>query len=360
MYNRRSWIRYPAALPSASSAASRSFVIAASCWQTASPSSLGGRAFDMLLALIDAPGAVLTKDELMGRVWPGRVVEENSLQAQVSALRKALGADRDLIRTVAGRGYQFTGEMRMRGVTASPRRASNLPEPISELIGRETAMAEVSDLMMAHRLVTLAGIGGIGKTRLGLEVARQLLPRFSDGVWIAELGPLSDPELVPVTVATALGLSLAAGSVSPQSIAAALGSKRVLLVVDNCEHVIEEAARMAEALLRASPASRVLATSREPLRAEGEHGYQIPPLDVPAEDNLDMKDVLEHGAVKLFIARAHAADPRYVPDIRLAAVKAGICRHLDGIPLAIELAATRVASFGVEGVAARLEAGLDS
>ena len=319
------------------------------------PIELGGRAFEVLLALIDAPGAVLTKDELMGRVWPGRVVEENSLQAQVSALRKALGADRDLIRTVAGRGYQFTGEMPMRGVTASPRRASNLPESISELIGRETAMAEVSDLMTAHRLVTLAGIGGIGKTRLGLEVARQLLPRFSDGVWIAELGPLSDPELVPVTVATALGLSLAAGSISPQSIAAALGSKRVLLVLDNCEHVIEETARMAEALLRASPASRVLATSREPLRAEGEHVYQIPPLDVPAEDNLDMKDVLEHGAVKLFIARAHAADPRYVPDIRLAAVKAGICRHLDGIPLAIELAATRVASFGVEGVAARLE-----
>lgn len=186
------------------------------------PIELGGRAFEVLLALIDAPGAVLTKDELMGRVWPGRVVEENSLQAQVSALRKALGADRDLIRTVAGRGYQFTGETPMRGVTASPRRASNLPEPISELIGRETAMAEVSDLMTAHRLVTLAGIGGIGKTRLGLEVARQLLPRFSDGVWIAELGPLSDPELVPVTVATALGLSLAAGSISPPSIAAAL------------------------------------------------------------------------------------------------------------------------------------------
>ena len=256
------------------------------------PMQLGGRAFDVLLALIDAPGAVLTKDELMGHVWPGRVVEENSLQAQVSALRKALGADRNLIRTVAGRGYQVTGEMPLRGVTASPRRASNLPEPISELIGRETAMAEVSDLMMAHRLVTLAGIGGIGKTRLGLEVARQLLPRFSDGVSIAELGPLSDPELVPVTVATALGLSLAAGAISPQSIAAALGSKRVLLVLDNCEHVIEEAARMAEALFRGSPASRVLATSREPLRAEGEQVYQIPPLDVPAEDNLDMKDIL--------------------------------------------------------------------
>ena len=144
------------------------------------PIELGGRAFDVLLALIDSPGAVLTKDELMGRVWPGRVVEENSLQAQVSALRKALGGDRDLIRTVAGRGYQFTGEMPMRGVTTSPRRASNLPEPISELIGRETAMAEVSDLMMAHRLVTLAGIGGIKQDTVGAGVAWQLLPRFSD------------------------------------------------------------------------------------------------------------------------------------------------------------------------------------
>jgi predicted ATPase/DNA-binding winged helix-turn-helix (wHTH) protein len=319
------------------------------------PVELGGRAFDMLAALIEAGGAVLEKDELMSRVWPGRIVEENSLQAQISALRKALGVDRDLIRTVAGRGYQFTGEMRVLGVAGVPRRASNLPEPVSELIGRETAVSEVLDLVAAHRLVTLTGVGGIGKTRLGLEVARHLVPRFSDGVWFAEIGPLSDPELAPATVAVAAGLTLEQGTASADRVAAALGTRHLLLVLDNCEHVIEAAARMAEALLHASSVSCVLATSREPLRAEGEYVYRVPPLDVPAEDNLDMEDVLRHSAVRLFIARARAAEPQYVPDIRLAAAKASICRHLDGIPLAIELAAMRVASFGVEGVVARLD-----
>jgi predicted ATPase/DNA-binding winged helix-turn-helix (wHTH) protein len=319
------------------------------------PVELGGRAFDMLAALIEAGGAVLEKDELMSRVWPGRIVEENSLQAQVSGLRKALGADRGLIRTVAGRGYQFTGEIRLSGIDAPPRRASNLPESVSELIGRETAVAEVMELMMTHRLVTLTGVGGIGKTRLGLEVARRLLPRFPDGVWVAEFGPLSDPELVPVTIAVAASLTLEQGTASPDRVATALGTKHLLLVLDNCEHVVEEAARMAEALLHASPVSCVLATSREPLRAEGEYVYRVPPLDVPAEDNLDMEDVLRHSAVRLFVARARAAEPQYVPDIRLAAAKAEICRHLDGIPLAIELAAARVASFGVEGVVARLD-----
>ena len=319
------------------------------------PVELGGRAFDMLATLLEAGGAVLDKDELMSRVWPGRIIEENTLQAQVSALRRALGADRGLIRTVAGRGYQFAGEIRLPPSEAPSHRASNLPESVSELIGRETAVAEVMELMRAHRLVTLTGVGGIGKTRLGLEVARQLLPGFSDGVWLAEIGPLSDSELVPVNVAVAAGLKLEQGAASTDRVAAALRTKNLLLVLDNCEHVIGEAARMAEALLHAGSSSRVLATSREPLRAEGECVYRVLPLDVPSKDNLDMKDVLQHSAVRLFIARARAAEPQYVPDIRLAAVKADICRHLDGIPLAIELAATRVASFGVEGVAAGLD-----
>jgi predicted ATPase len=320
------------------------------------PIELGGRAFDTLVALIDAHGTVLNKDKLMSRVWPGRVVEENSLQAQISMLRRVLGPDRDLIRTVAGRGYQFTGAIRGASVVPTALHpVTNFPERLSELIGREAALGEVAELVTTHRLVTLAGVGGIGKTQLGLEVARHLLPRFPDGVWLAELGPLSDPELVPINVATALGLTLAAGTVSPERVAVALGTKQVLLVLDNCEHVIEAATRMAEALLRASPVSCVIATSREPLRAEGEYVYRVPPLDVPAENNLDMKDVLRHGAVKLFVARAHAAEPRFMPDIRLASAVAGICRRLDGIPLALELAAARVASFGVEGIASRLD-----
>src|SRR5881296_825864 len=322
------------------------------------PVTLGGRAFDTLLALIDAGGSVIDKDLLMRRVWPDRIVEENNLQAQISSLRKAFGPDRDLIRTVAGRGYQFTGEIRGTTATAaaatlSP--ATNLPETVSELIGREAELRDAMDLVAKHRLVTLVGAGGVGKTRLGLEVARHLLPRFPDGVFVAELGPLSSAELVPATVASALGITHVADTVSREGVARAVGTRKLLLVIDNCEHVIQAAAGMAEALLRASPGVSLVATSREPLRVSGEYVYRVPPLDVPAEDNQDTEDVFRHGAIRLFVSRAHAAEPRYVAEGRVAAATAAICRRLDGIPLAIELAATRVAGFGVDGVAARLD-----
>ena len=322
------------------------------------PVELGGRAFDTLMALVDARGTVLGKDELLSRVWPGQVVEENNLPAQISVLRKVFGADRHLIRTVAGRGYQFTGEIRVTAATAAcspPTRITNLPEAASELIGREAELGEVTALATEHRLVSLVGAGGIGKTRLGLEVARHLLPRFPDGVFAAELGPLSSPELVPAAVASALGLTHVGGTVSRESVAGAVGTKKLLLVIDNCEHVIEAAAGMAVALLRASPGASLLATSREPLRVSGEYVSRVPPLDVPAEDSKDMEDVFKYGAVRLFVSRAHAAEPRYVAEGRVAAATAVICRHLDGIPLAIELAATRIAAFGVDGVAARLD-----
>jgi DNA-binding winged helix-turn-helix (wHTH) protein len=175
------------------------------------PIRLGGRAFDVLMALIEGQGAVVSKDALMERVWSNRIVEESSLQVQISALRNAFGADRDLIRTISGRGYQFTGEIRtiaaspdtqavartLVPVSAPPRPPTNLPEPVSELIGRDVEFKEILGLTAGHRLVTLTGAGGIGKTRLGLEVARRLLPKFADGVWPIELAPLSDPDLVP-------------------------------------------------------------------------------------------------------------------------------------------------------------------
>ncbi len=250
------------------------------------------------------------------------------------------------------------------------RALTNLPAPGSELIGREVELFEASTLVTAHRFVTLVGAGGIGKTRLGLEVARHLRPNFADGVWVAELGPLSDPDLVPVTVATALGLEIAGGAVTPERVASELGAKQLLLVLDNCEHVIDAAAsmaddncehvidaaaRMAETLLRANPTAHLMATSREPLRAADECLYRVPPLAVPAEDTEDNEDLLRYGAVRLFVARVRATEPHFAPDQRIAPAIAAICRRLDGIALAIELAAARAAALGVEVVAAHLD-----
>src|SRR5260221_7784043 len=333
------------------------------------PLDLGGRAFDVLMVLIEASGAVVSKDALMDRVWLDRLVEENSMQAQISALRRAFAADRNLIRTIAGRGYQFTGEIRTVSASLDPRPAgtaaasistsartpTNLPEPVSELIGRDAELDEILDISAAHRLLTLTGAGGIGKTRLGFAAARRLLPRFADGVWAVELASLSDPELVPVTLATALGLELASGTASPLSVANALRSKQLLLVLDNCEHVLDAAATMAEALLRANSAARVFATSREPLRIEGEWVYPVPPLAVSAEGSPGGEDPLRYGAVRLFVERVRAAAPHFLADACDVAVIAGICRRLDGIPLAIELAAARAAALGVDGLAAQLD-----
>ena len=329
------------------------------------PMELGGRAFDILVVLIEAHGAVVSKDELMRRVWPGRIVEDNNLHAQIKALRRAF-SDHDLIRTVVGRGYQFRAEVRPRlgnhieraqaGSNVSvPRAPTNLPAQTSDVIGREVEIAEVIGLLTDHRFVTLTGTGGIGKTRLALEVARHLLPGVTDGVWIAELGSLSDPQLVPVTVAAALGLELVAGVVSAEGIAAALGSKHMMLVLDNCEHVIDAAARMVEALLHANPTARVIATSREPLRAESEHLYRVPPLAVPADDTQTLEDVLQQGAVALFVTRVQATNPHFILDRQSATAMTAICRRLDGIPLAIELAAARASTLGVQELASRLD-----
>jgi predicted ATPase/DNA-binding winged helix-turn-helix (wHTH) protein len=330
------------------------------------PIRLGGRAFDILMALIEARGAVVTKGALMGRVWPGRVIEENNLQSHISALRAALGPDRDLIRTVSGRGYQFIGEVRALSEAGDERASlgpeeaesgalppTNIPGPVSELIGRDDELAEVVNLMGAHRLVTLTGAGGIGKTRLAVALARELRPHFADGVWLAQFSPLADPKLVPAAVAAPVGLELG-GEASVQSVAQGLAGRRLLLVLDTCEHVIEIAASMAEAALGAGSELRILATSRELLKAEGEWVYPVSPLAVPTAD-VEQGDFFEYGAIRLFLERARAADPRFAPDQSLVELIAAICRRLDGIPLAIELAAARASALGVEGLAARLD-----
>jgi predicted ATPase/DNA-binding winged helix-turn-helix (wHTH) protein len=328
------------------------------------PIRLGGRAFDVLIALIEARGSVVRKDALMAWAWPDQVVEENNLEVQISALRAAFGAERALIRTVSRRGYQFTGEIRFPAevketlVNAGPEAAAsatNLPQPVSKLIGRDDSLAGILRLAAAQRFVTLTGPGGIGKTCLALAAAHQLLPRFDGGVWLAELASLSDPDLVPAAVAAAIGLELAAGAVTAERVANALNGKALLLVLDNCEHLIDAAAMMAEALLRANRKGRIIATSREALRAEGEQVYPVPPLAVPKANVDDKTNLLEYGAVRLFVERMRAAEPHFAPDGAPLVTLAAICRRLDGIPLAIELAAARAATLGIEELAVRLD-----
>jgi predicted ATPase/DNA-binding winged helix-turn-helix (wHTH) protein len=331
---------------------------------------LGGRAFDILLALIEAHGTVVSRETLMERVWSGHFVEENSVQRQLSALRDALGNDRDLIQTVAGRGYQFTGEIRFGPASPSvavaepqsssmtERRAqpaTNLHKPVADLIARHRELAEVTSLVSQHRLLTLAGPGGIGKTRLALDLAWDLLAKFAGGVWFIDLAPLTDSGLVASTVGVTLNLQLDTGTTSPEKVAAALQNRELLIVLDNCEHVIEAAAGMAEALLRTNSLARVLATSREPLKAEGEYVYRVGGLEVPSLDDVEVDDVLRHGAVKLFVNRMHGTAPYGPIDVQTGRRIAEICRRLDGIPLAIELAAARASSLGVETLRALLD-----
>jgi predicted ATPase/DNA-binding winged helix-turn-helix (wHTH) protein len=328
------------------------------------PVRLGARAFDVLMALVEARGAAVGKDALAARVWPGQIVLDTALQSQISALRTALGADRDLIRTVSGRGYQFVGDIRSdpaaepatHGAAATPppeasMPPTNLPGQISELIGRDKELDDVEALVASHRLVTLTGAGGIGKTRLALAAARRLMAKFPDGVWVVELSPLSDAGLVPATIAMAVGMD--PGIAARQHVVRALAARPLLLVLDTCEHVIGAVAAMAEELLRAGAAAHIIATSREPLRAEGEWIYPVPILAVPPEE-AHADDLPRYGAVRLFVERARAAAPHFAPDARDMAAVAAICRRLDGIPLAIELAAAGTAMFGVKQLVAHL------
>ncbi|HUR02625.1 MAG TPA: BTAD domain-containing putative transcriptional regulator [Nonomuraea sp.] len=243
------------------------------------------------------------------------------------------------------------------GPAARP--ATNLPASLSDLIGRDGALAEVRTLLEHGRLVTLTGSGGVGKTRLALETATRLADTYADGAWLVELAPLDrsvgvDERVVAETVAAALDIREDAGGTPlADRLAGALRSRQLLLVLDNCEHVIEQVAELAGRLLRAAPGLRVLATSREPLAVVGEVLWSVPPLDVPA--GTDPGEVARADAVRLFVARAAASAPGFTLDAGNAGAVAQLCRRLDGIPLALELAATRVRALGVQGVVARLD-----
>jgi predicted ATPase/DNA-binding winged helix-turn-helix (wHTH) protein len=324
---------------------------------------VGGRAFEIIEVLAQSAGELVSKDELMDRIWPGAIIMENTLHVHAAAVRKALGPHRGLLKTVSGRGYRLLGDWSIRrqdaatppvGLqkirTSGEVPGSNFPLTVTRLVGRSAAVQRVQDLVSAYRVVTLTGPGGIGKTSLALKVGRRILGEFGDGGWLIELASLSDPELVPSTVGSTLGLKFS-GEISAESVARAVGGANLLLVLDNCEHVVGAVATMAEMFVRLCPRTTILATSREVLRIEGEHVYRVPPLDVPALGQETPADMLSHSAVELFIARTTAMDADRAPRDEDLALVGAICRRLDGIPLAIEFAAASAATLGIAQVA---------
>ena len=326
---------------------------------------IGSRAFEILERLASSAGHLVTKDDLIGSVWSGLSVEENTLQVHISAVRKALGKDRDLLKTVSGRGYTLAGAWQSgqpERFAASPVSvptdsvfATNLPNTHAPLIGREDCLNELVDVLSAFRTVTLVGPGGIGKTKLAVELAHRVASSFGESVALVEFATLQDPALATSATARALRLALNDKEVSAAGVAQAIGSRHLLLVLDNCEHVIDVAAQIASAALRYCPNVTVLATSREALRIEGEYVAAIPPLSVPRPDVCEPDLLLQESAVQLFVARTRALRTSFAPDAGDLAKIAAICRRLDGIPLALEFAAARAANLGVDTVLLRLD-----
>jgi predicted ATPase len=329
------------------------------------PVQVGARAFDLLVALEERSDRVVTKNELLDLVWPNLVVEENNLQVQISALRKLLGPR--AITTIPGRGYRFTAEPAV-PLPAAPLRGGaaddegegagshlpggNLPDHVPPLYGRDPAVDAVRALLQSGRLVTITGSSGIGKTRLAMKVAHQLRGAYPGGVWMVELASLSDGAQVAPAVAQLLDVRLAGRRSPVEELAAALRNQSLVLLLDNCEHLVEPVSRLAFQLLAGAPEVRMLATSQELLRINEERVYKLPPLAVPAED--DRSEPTSFGAVKLFLERVQALDRNFALDARNTPAVVDICRQLDGIPLAIELAAARVPGLGAQALQQRL------
>lgn len=313
-------------------------------WRRGRLVALSPRAFSLLCFFASHPRRLLAKDEILDAVWPGLHVTEGVLKTAVQKLREALGDDVSspwLIATVPRKGYRFL---------PAPRTA-DLPSPLTSFVGREQELDTVAASVRRGGLVTLTGAGGSGKTRLALEVARTVVGDFVAGdfervAWV-ELAAAREPELVPHLVAAELGVREHAGLDLTDALGAACRATRALVVLDNCEHLVAAAAELAAKLLAAAPAAAVLATSREPLAVAGEQVVALAPLAGPA-------------AVRLFRDRARLVlpdfDPREPAELELVS---RICRRLDGMPLALELAAARLRLLSLEQIAGRLDRALD-
>jgi predicted ATPase/DNA-binding winged helix-turn-helix (wHTH) protein len=332
------------------------------------PLRIGSRALDILIALVERGGELVSKEELMARVWPKMFVEPANLTVHVAALRRVLGDGRNGNRylvNIPGRGYRFVaavaaadGEMpplpELQPV--APNAAHNLPAQVTKLVGRADTLRLLTTQLSQERFVTIVGPGGIGKTSVALAVAEAVAADYEHGVWLVDLAHLSDPRLVPSALASVLGL---VSNDQIPSLVEQLRGKQMLLILDNCAHVIEAAASLAVGILRGAPGVRILATSREPLRVEGERRHRLLPLEVPsASASLTAAEALRFSAIELFVQRAAARLDEFELRDRDVPIVADLCRKLDGLPLAIELAAGQIDTFGVRGLSARLAGGL--
>lgn len=324
------------------------------------PCQLGSRALDILTTLVERAGETVTKQELLDRAWPDTLVDDANLRVHVSALRKVLGeghAGTRYIINVMGRGYCFVAPV-TRSDDPAPRPAPliqssvrhNLPAPLSRVLGRADAIEAVALQVPMRRCVSIVGPGGIGKTTVAVAVGERLLPVYDDGVWFIDIASINDRGLIPLAIAAVLGFSIASSNPIP-SLIAFLRDMRLLLLLDNCEHLVDSIAPLTETILRQTPNVHILVTSREALRAEGEWIYRLKPMEAPPRtDSLSAAQALEFPAVQLFVERAAASlDGYQLTDVDASAV-AEICRRLDGLPLAIELVAARIDLFGVTGL----------
>ena len=332
-----------------------------SVWRDAEEIRLRPKAFAVLRYLAEHPRRLITKDELLQAVWSDVAVGEAALAVCVGEIRKVLGDDARsprLIETVHRRGYRFIGATGEPATTHafSEHPRTNVPRQLTSFIGRKREMERVKVTIQDTALTTLTGAGGVGKTRLAVEVASDALADFPHGVWLVDLAAISDPDDVLHAVTTTLGLREQPGRPAREVLLDYLRPKKLLLLLDNCEHLVSPAAQLSEHLLHECPTLRILATSREGLGVAGEALHVIPPLGVPPSTMAALPaDLAEFEAVRLFVERAATAAPDFVLTERNAGAVAEICRRLDGIPLAVELAAARVTSMAVEEIAARID-----
>lgn len=323
---------------------------------------LGARAMDLLIVLVEQAGKVVGRRTLIARVWPERGAEQVSLRVHISALRKALDQGdpgRRFVANIPGRGYSFVVPVTSRAsqVSESPRPPQRLrvPPRLTRMRGREAVVAEIKAKLAEQKFVAIIGPGGVGKTTVAVAVAHDMGTAFDGQVLFIDLSALDDASLVAPAIATSLGMSVQTTNVVPALIDR-LRERPTLVVLDCCEHLIAGAAAVAEELVRRVPTLHLLATSREAMRVEGEHVYELAGLECPPEDgDLSAQDVLQYPSVQLLVDRVRAVRSDFDLTDADAPIAARICRRLDGIPLAVELAACRVDIFGLGKTASLLD-----